>query len=512
MRPMRLGIRSSGVLLHPTSLPGRFGVGDLGSEALRFAERLAACGQSWWQMLPVVDPGEGASPYSAVSAFAGNPLLIGLEGLAEQGLLRREELEAPSFPADRVDFELVRRFKRERFAMAFDRLGASGGRALDEFSERNASWLGDYALFLSLREAQGGAAWTDWDEEFRSRRPEALERARRRLAQGIRFHVFLQYQFQLQWEALRKACAELGLGLIGDIPIFVSHDSADVWSLPEIFQLEKDGSPSVVAGVPPDYFSETGQLWGNPLYRWDVLRERGYDWWILRFKTAFDRFDAVRLDHFIGFHNCWEIPAGSKTAENGRWEPGPGDDLFEKARAALGPVQFIAEDLGMVTDAVRSLRDRLGFPGLQVLHFSFGADPGAPGYHPEQFPKNSVVYTGTHDNDTTQGWFNDAGAPTGNRTEREARAEQAVLLKYLGTDGREIHWDLIRHAWMSAADTAIVPMQDLLGLGSEARMNVPATVEGNWSWRLREEAFDDEIAERLARLTKEAGRWPSRRS
>ena len=508
----KLGVRSAGVLLHVTSLPGRFGVGDLGPQALRFAERLASCGQSWWQMLPVVDPGEGRSPYSAASSFAGNPLLIGLESLAEQGLLRLSELDAPPFPADRVDFDAVRSFKRERFALAFSRLTTSAGRALDEFAERNAAWLGDYALFLALREAQAGAVWSDWDEELRRRRPEALERARRRLTKAIRFHVFLQYQFRLQWDALRKACAGLGVGLIGDIPIFVSHDSADVWSLPEIFRLGKDGRPCAVAGVPPDYFSKTGQLWGNPLYRWDVLRERGYDWWLLRFKLAFERFDAVRLDHFIGFHNCWEIPAGSKTAEHGRWEPGPGDDLFEKARAALGPVQFIAEDLGMVTDDVRALRDRLGFPGLQVLHFAFGADPGAPGYRPEHFPKNSVVYTGTHDNDTTQGWFNGAGSPAGARTEREAREEQAVLLTYLGTDGREIHWDLIRHAWMSAADTAIVPMQDLLGLGSDARMNVPATVEGNWSWRLREAAFDDGIAERLARLTKEAGRWPSRRS
>ena len=505
---MKLGVRSSGVLLHPTSLPGPYGIGDLGPGAQRFAERLAGCGQSWWQMLPVVDPGSGASPYSALSSFAGNPLLLALEPLAERGLLSPSDLTAPRFSGDRVDFAAAARFKRERLLAAFGRLRDADRRELEEFAQRHSAWLPDYALFMALREANAGSAWTEWDEPLRRREADALERARRSLVDAVAFHYFQQLEFERQWRSLRAACSRRRLGLIGDIPIFVAHDSADVWASPDIFRLDERGRPTFVSGVPPDYFSETGQLWGNPLYRWDLLRERGYDWWLLRFRMAFERFDAVRLDHFIGFHNYWEIPAGAKTAVGGRWEPGPGADLFEKARTALGDVQFIAEDLGMLTDEVRMLRDRLGFPGMQVLHFSFGADPEAPGYRPEQFPKRSVVYTGTHDNDTTRGWFQSqlaAAAATGGH---RAREESERLLGYLGTDGREIHWDLIRHAFLSAAETAIVPMQDLLGLGSDARMNVPATVDGNWAWRMRERAFSEEIAGRLARLTRESGRWP----
>ena len=508
---MKLGVRSSGVLLHPTSLPGPVGAGDIGPAAHRFAETLKAFGQSWWQMLPVVPPGAGDSPYSAFSAFAGSPQLISLESLVEQGLLDKEDFAGPKNATQHADFVAAERFKRPRLVKAFKAFRAQAGpqarRQFEEFRERNAAWLEDYVLFEALRETYPPGVWTQWDRSLRVRDASTLRAARERLEEDIRFQTFLQFAFDQQWRELRRRCAELGVGLIGDIPIFVAHDSADVWSRRELFWLNDEGGALKVAGVPPDYFSKTGQLWGNPLYRWDELKARGFDWWTERFRMTFERFDAIRLDHFIGFYNYWEIPAGSPTAETGRWVPGPGADVFLAARKKLGALPLIAEDLGVVKQGVKDLRDKLGFPGLKVLQMAFGTDPEADAYKPHNYPRNAVVYTGTHDHDTTVGWFNDKGGASSTRTRAEIAREHETILRYLGggpTD--EIHWRMIALALESIADTAIVPMQDLLGLGSEARMNLPGTAEGNWRWRMRAGAFTQRIGERLAQLTAASGR------
>jgi len=340
----------------------------------------------------------------------------------------------------------------------------------------------------------------------RLREKRALDRARSELADELGYQRFLQFAFDLQWSRLRTRCRELGIGLIGDIPIFAAHDSADVWSHRELFSLDSQGRPEVVAGVPPDYFSTTGQLWGNPLYRWDVLRRRGYGWWIDRFRATFERFDAVRIDHFIGFHRTWEIPVDAPSAMHGRYLPGPGAHFFEKVGEALGELPVIAEDLGVVTPEVKALRDRFGFPGMRVLQFAFGNDPEAPHYQPHNYPRRCVVYTGTHDNDTTMGWYLDRGGPASTRTPEEIAREHAFALRYLGSDGREIHWDMIRAAMLSVADVAIVPLQDLLGLDSRARMNRPGTLAGNWEWRVRADRLTPALADRTALLAQTYGR------
>ncbi|MDE1975860.1 MAG: 4-alpha-glucanotransferase [Elusimicrobia bacterium] len=509
-----LSRRASGILLHPTSLPGPWGSGDLGPAAHEFLEALAACGQSWWQMLPVVPAGAGASPYSARSVFAGEPLLVSPEALVEAGYLASGDLKPPRLPGGRADFESAWRAKRPLFELAFDAFerGAGSGarRAFESFRAENALWLEDYALFAALREIHDDASWIGWEKPLRRRERRALESARRSLAREIRFHAFVQHQFALQWESLRARTRALGVGLIGDIPIFVAHDSAEVWAHQELFQLDPEGRSIAVAGVPPDYFSRTGQLWGNPLYRWDVMRRRGYKWWIARFKSAFTRFDAVRLDHFIGFHNYWEIPADAPTAEAGRWVPGPGEDLFLRVKEALGPLALIAEDLGVVTRGVKDLRGRLGFPGIRVMQMAFGTDPEAESYRPHNYPEDCVAYTGTHDNDTTLGWFRDDGGKSSTRTRAEIERERAAALRYTGRDGREVNWDFIRLIFASRANTAIVPMQDILGLGSQARMNLPGTAEGNWRWRMKEGALTPKLSRRLAEMTAEAGRRPKK--
>ncbi len=509
-----LSRRSAGILLHPTSLPGPWGSGDLGPAAHEFLKTLAGCGQSWWQMLPVVPVGAGSSPYSARSVFAGEPLLVSLEALVEAGYLSSADLKPPQLSEGRADFESAWRAKRPLFDAAFEaserRASAEARRAFESFRAENAVWLEDYALFAALREAHGGASWASWEKPLRHREAAALESARRLLAREIRFHVFLQHHFSRQWESLREKARALGIGLIGDIPIFVAHDSAEVWAHQDLFQLDSEGRPTAVAGVPPDYFSRTGQLWGNPLYRWDEMRRRGYAWWIARFKSVFARFDAVRLDHFIGFHNYWEIPADAPTAETGRWVPGPNEDLFLRAQEALGPLALIAEDLGVVTQGVKDLRERLGFPGIRVMQMAFGTDPEAESYRPHNYPENCVAYTGTHDNDTTLGWFRDDGGKSSTRTRAEIETERAAVLGYVGTDGRELNWDFIRLAFESKANTAVVPLQDVLGLGSEARMNLPGTAEGNWRWRMKDGALTPELSGRLAEIAAESGRRPKR--
>jgi 4-alpha-glucanotransferase len=495
VRLPRLSERSAGVLLHPTSLPGpRDGEdsagGDLGNRARRFADFLAEGGQRWWQMLPLGPPGYGDSPYSALSAFAGNPALISLERLVEDGLLPGGDTVPPREAALRAALTAFRkRNGREREAFA-------------AYCDANAAWLEDFALYWALKRAHGQVQWTRWPAEYRDRQPAALEQARRRLRDEIELGRFEQFRFDGDWRALRQHCEHRGVGLIGDIPIFVAHDSADLWQHRELFHLDGDGNPTVIAGVPPDYFSATGQRWGNPLYNWPRLRETGFHWWIERFRTALARFDAIRLDHFIGFTRYWEIPAGEPTAVNGRWLPGPGWPFFQALHRALGELPLIAENLGAVTPAVERLRRKLGAPGIRILQFAFGTDPQAPLFLPHAYRRNTAAYTGTHDNDTAVGWFNDPGGAE-SRDRAQVEKERQAALRYLAPrdpSGREIHWDMIRALYASVANLVIVPAQDLLGLGSAARMNRPGIALRNWRWRLEEGALSPALAQRLAAL------------
>ena len=512
---MTLRKRASGVLLHPTSLPGPCGTGDLGLAAYKFADFLAACGQSWWQMLPVNPPGKGNSPYMSMSVFAGTPLLISLEKLAEDDLLAPDDIKPTEhLVQESVNYEAVNHFKDQFFREAFtafeERKSSEDHARFKAFCEANNTWLADYALFCALKKLHRGLPWTDWEPEIRLREPSALERMQKRLGREVRYQCFLQYQFRRQWSELKQYCSKLGIGLIGDIPIFPAHDSAEVWANQELFYLDAYGRPTVVAGVPPDYFSETGQLWGNPLYRWHVLRERGYDWWIARLRSTYMLFDAVRLDHFIGFCRYWEVPAGAQTAEKGHWVEVPGEDFFEKVLGALGPLELIAEDLGAVTQEVYALRDRLDFPGMRVLQFAFCSDMA--NYHlPHNYSRRCVVYTGTHDNNTTVGWFTGKEPRATTHSREEFQKEREYTLSYIRSDGQEIHWDMISLALSSVADIAIIPAQDLIGLGAEARMNQPGTNKGNWEWRLLDNALTENIGSRLSLLTETYGRTPRSR-
>jgi 4-alpha-glucanotransferase len=496
----QLSHRTSGILLHLTSLPGAHGNGDLGADARAFADYLARAKQSFWQMLPVGPCGYGNSPYSAQSAFAGNPLLIALEPLCEAGYLGRAELDrAPAFAAERVDFEQAERFRTRCLRSAFE--AARLVPAFLRYCEDNSSWLTDYALFRALKTRFGEVEWTRWPAEYRDREPAALERARLELAADIGFRSFEQWQFSEQWRALRAYCHERAIGLIGDLPIFLAHDSADVWQHRELFRLDAAGMPTVVAGVPPDYFSATGQRWGNPLYDWERLRQTGYGFWVDRMRMMLERFDVVRLDHFIGFVRNWEIPASEPTAVHGRWIKGPGAALFDTLLSEFGRLPLIAEDLGEVNEEVKHLRDQFELPGIKILQFAFGTDASAPDFMPHNYPPRAVVYTGTHDNDTTAGWFWAQDETTSNRSSEQAERERSAALTYLAAcDASEIHWDMIRMCMLSVANTAIFPLQDVLGLGSEARMNRPGRAVANWEWRCTREHFRDATAERLASL------------
>lgn len=504
-----LSKRASGVLLHPISLPGGDGCGDLGPEAFRFVDFLSRSRQSWWQMLPMTPPAL-SSPYHALSAFAGNPLFVSLEGLKEEGLLTSQEIPpTSSIEEGRVNYGEAKRHKERCLKSAFIRFKQNRRKpeSFEAFCEENRTWLENYALFCGLKELHKGASWSKWEWDLRTRDPKALERAKKRVQGSIDYHEFVQYEFFRQWRHLKEYCLQKGIALLGDIPIFVAHDSADVWSLQEFFWLDPEGNPSVVAGVPPDYFARTGQRWGNPLYRWDRMRESGYDWWIKRFRAIFEQFDAARLDHFIGFHRVWEIPAEEQTALHGRWVEGPGENFFEKVFQTLGPLELVAEDLGLVTPEVKTLRDRFNFPGLRVLQFAFGGEGKKNEHLPHHYPKRCVVYTGTHDNDTVVGWFNDSGSGASRRSKREIQKEKEFALHYLKSNGpSEIHWELIRLAMESVADIAIFPIQDILGLGREARMNLPGTVAGNWEWRLKKGGLNDSLAKRLRELTEKSGR------
>ncbi|HUT37304.1 MAG TPA: 4-alpha-glucanotransferase [Planctomycetota bacterium] len=491
--------RSAGILLHPTSLPGRYGIGELGHTAHRLADFLAEGGQSLWQILPLGPTGYGDSPYACFSAFAGNPLLLNLEWLASEGDIERAELaSAPPFPEGHVDFGPVIGWRGELFARAAERFRrhATGERrdAFDRFCAENADWLDDYALFRALKDAHGGAVWNTWDPALAAREPAALAEARRRLDDAMFLHRYLQYQFFRQWDDLKRHANAQGIRIVGDIPIFVAFDSADVWAHPELFLIGDDLKPTVVAGVPPDYFSKTGQLWGNPLYRWDAMAADGYAWWVRRFRQTFRTVDIVRLDHFRGFAAYWEVPADETTAINGQWVEGPGAALFDALKAALGDLPIIAEDLGLITPDVDALRQQFEFPGMKVLHFAFTTDGTHP-YLPHNYGANCIVYTGTHDNDTTLGWYHT----------REAK-EKAALHRYLGPTAEPVNWSLARLAYASVADVAIIPLQDALGLGGEARMNTPGKPSGNWTWRFREHALTPGLRERLLDLALTYGR------
>ena len=503
--------RASGVLLHPTSLPGRFGIGDLGGWAYQFADFLASTGQRLWQFLYLGPTGYGNSPYQSFSAFAGNPLLISPEKLATDEFLDPADLaNSPFFPEDRVDYGAVIEFKMPLLRKSFELFEGKAARdkrkEFQVFCRQNASWLETYSHFMALKEAHGLVAWNTWEEDIRTRQPRSMERWGKKLDHEVLYHKYQQYQFFRQWLQLREYCNDRGIRLIGDMPLFVALDSADVWSYPEMFCLDDCGKPIVVAGVPPDYFSKTGQLWGNPIYRWDVMARDGYAWWIERFRATRNLVDIIRLDHFRGFEKYWEIPASDTTALNGRWVPGPGARLFEAAQKTLGRLPIIAEDLGLITPEVETLREQFGFPGMRVLQFAFGNDPKAEDYRPDKYPRDCVVYTGTHDNNTTIGWFRAEDIKNSTRTREERQREKQLALSFLGTDGHEINWDFIHLALMSAADTAIIPMQDILGLGSEARMNLPGRTQGNWSWRFVPEMLTEDITTRLKRLTALSGR------
>lgn len=496
--------RRSGILLHPTSLPGRFGIGDLGDEAYGFVDFLSSAGQCYWQVLPVSPTGYGDSPYLGLSAFAGNPMLISLARLAKQGHLSDQDLKAaPDFPLERVDFGSVIEYKTRLLDLAFhnfQKKQALGRERFATFCSQESLWLDDFALFVALKEKHALAPWSDWEAEYKRRDARALAKIRRTLSDEIEKVKYLQWLFFDQWQALKRYANERGVRIIGDIPIFVAGDSADVWANPDLFMLDENLEPIVVSGVPPDYFSETGQLWGHPLYRWDVMAERDFAWWISRFRTAFVHADVVRIDHFRGFYNYWQVPAGEKTAVKGRWAEGPGADLFRKVTVALGEVAIIAEDLGdfdaKSRAGVDALQAEFGYPGMKVLQFAFSDGPADP-FLPHNIKRDCVVYTGTHDNDTTFGWYHDSST----------EAERDYARKYLASDGSEIAWDLIRLGWASVADTAITTVQDLLALGHESRMNLPGTVgPPNWCWRMRPEALTEGVRARLLELTAVYGR------
>jgi 4-alpha-glucanotransferase len=494
--------RACGVLLHPTCLPGPYGIGDLGPSAHRYLEWLARAGARWWQVLPLHPPGPGAAPYAATSSFAGNSALVSPELMRQEGLLDNADLSGtPEFSPFKVEFERVVPHKRRLLERAFDRFGArasSGVRGrFESFRGGNGAWLRDWAVFSALRAATGGAPWWRWPEEIALRRPGAVAAWASAHQREVAFEEFCQFVFYDQWGRLHDRARELRVGILGDLPIYVADDSAEVWANRSIFRLDARGRPIAVAGVPPDYFSETGQLWGNPLYDWDALERSGYGWWIARMRAALGSVDAVRLDHFRGFAGFWEVPAGAKTAATGRWVPGPGRRLFEALGAALGELPLVAEDLGVITEDVTTLRDSLGLPGMAVLHFAFCPEPRSQ-FVPYLHRRNLVVYTGTHDNNTTLGWFLGDASP----------AEKEFVRRYLATDGREIHWDMIRLALSSVADLAIVPHQDIAGLGADCRMNTPSKADGNWRFRLTDWMLGDALRDRFAGLAWLYGRTP----
>jgi len=495
--------RAAGILLHPTSLPGRFGIGDLGPEAEHFLEWAAAAGQRLWQVLPTGPTAYLNSPYGSLSAFAGNPLLISPEELVEDGFLPASALKTlPGFPHDHVEFEAVIPWKeallRQSWAHFQSHATPAARVGLETFrtSPQQTDWLPDFALFVALMRKHDSKHWNEWPADLAHRRAAALSAARRELADEIAFQEYVQFLFFRQWTRLKHHANELGIQIFGDIPIYVAFQCADVWAHQSLFALDADGNPLTVAGVPPDAFSDDGQRWGNPLYRWDRMAETDYAWWIARIGMSFRLADVVRIDHFRGFAGFWEVPAHHETALNGRWVTGPGLPVFEAIRKAYGDLAIVAEDLGVITEDVRELLTGTGFPGMKVLQFAFGEIDSE--YLPHRHIPNSVVYTGTHDNDTTRGWFRSLGT-----------AETERVLAYIGGSSQTIEWDLIRAAYTSVADRVVVPLQDILGLGNQARLNMPGLAAGNWAWRATRRQLRAPLQERLRRLAELTGRLAS---
>ncbi|MEB3356687.1 MAG: 4-alpha-glucanotransferase [Synechococcales bacterium] len=494
--------RTSGLLLHPTSFPSRFGMGDVGGAAYQFIDFLSESQQKIWQVLPLGPTGHGNSPYMSYSSMAGNPMLINLERLRDKGLLEESDFaDLPQFSEDVADYEGAAAVKIPRLVKAADTFQTQASpedrQAFDAFCQGRQFWLKDYAFFMALKDAHGGKSWTQWDRAIAKRDPDTLNHWREKLATEIFRHQYWQFEFHNQWSDLKRYANERGISILGDMPFYVAHDSADVWELPNIFCLDPEtGEPALMAGVPPDYFSETGQLWGNPIYNWEAMQQWGYKWWMQRFQALLEYMDIIRIDHFRGFQAYWEVQGGETTAMNGQWVEAPGEDLFHTLAATLGSLPIIAEDLGVITPEVEALRDRFEFPGMKILQFAFGSGPDNP-YLPFNYTQNCLVYTGTHDNNTTVGWFHDSLSDH----------ERGAVVNYLGhisPDG--IHWDMIRLALSSVANQAIIPLQDILGLGTAARMNLPGQPSENWNWRYRSEVLTPELSDRLRNLTTIYGR------
>lgn len=460
-----------------------------------------------WQVLPLNPTGYADSPYQCFSAFAGNPVLISLDLLRDTGILASGELQdVPEFPDDRVDYGNVIDFKYGVLRRAAENFFADASQSdhaeFERFCEDARSWLDDFALFMAYKDTRRENTWATWESGIRRREPQAISELSEKLAPKIRAHKFYQFEFFRQWKQLREYCRKRGIRFMGDVPIYVAHDSADVWANREFFHIDGRGLPTIVAGVPPDYFSATGQLWGNPIYRWDVLAAQGYRWWIDRFRNTFSLFDLVRLDHFRGFEAYWEIPAGETTAIHGRWVEGPGENFFSALHNVFGELPIVAENLGVITPEVESLRHKFNLPGMSLLQFAFGKDPQGPSFRPHNYNRDLVAYTGGHDNDTTVGWWNSSGGGDSTRTLEDVRKEKAFARSYLNLrDDSEIHWVMIRAIMASIANIAIVPLQDVLGLGSEARMNLPGTTAGNWKWRYPHGALTDSLAAKLQNLS-----------
>lgn len=494
--------RKSGILLHPTSLPGKYGIGTLGREAYRFVDFLIVSRQSLWQVCPLGHTGYGDSPYQCFSAFAGNPLLIDLECLVLRGFLTMNDIEEHSFTSEKVDYGKVIEWKFPILKKAFERFKCEKkvreNAKFQNFIFKNKDWLDDYALFMSLKDKFGGKAWFTWDEDIRLRKHDALEHYKKELADEIMFYQFLQYIFSEQWLELKAYANRNFIQIIGDIPLYIAADSSDAWASPELFLLDdKTGLPQKVAGVPPDYFSATGQLWGNPIYRWDYMKSNGFKWWIKRIEANLHWADILRLDHFRGLCAFWQVPYGEETAINGEWKQAPGNELFEALQKTFGNIPILAEDLGVITEDVVALREKYNLPGMKILQFAFDSEEASSKtFFPHVYDKNCAVYTGTHDNDTVHGWYNAA-----------KDIDKKMADKYLGIKNKDmLHYDFIRAAWASTANIAVAPMQDLLGKGSEARMNLPGSASGNWQWRFKWDDLTSEHEEFLAEITALYGR------
>ena len=485
--------RQSGILLHITSLPSNYGIGSLGKAAYEFIDFLKTSAQKLWQIFPLGPTGYGDSPYQTFSAFAGNPLLIDLDELLKNGLLSKSDMKnSIAFNEDKVDYAFVKEYKNQIYKKAFKNFTPT--KDYYDFCTKNNWWLDDFSLFMAIKKHFNNVSWSEWEIDLRLRKSETISYYQSKLKNEIDFEKFLQYLFYQQLDKIKRYANENGIKIIGDIPIFVGYDSADAWAYPEIFLFDDELKPTFVAGVPPDGFSPTGQLWGNPLYNWQKLKENDYKWWIDRFSHTLKAVDIIRLDHFLGFVNYWQVKANEKTAENGSWQPGPKAHFFETVEKYLGQLPIIAEDLGVITDEVIKLREKFGFPGMKILQFAFYGDEHNP-YLPHNIQENFVVYTGTHDNETTVGWYKNL-----------PQHIKDYVNRYLKTDGKKIHLDLIKTAWQTKANYAVAPMQDFLGLDNSARMNTPGTTENNWQWRLNKKHLNDKLTNWIYELTKNSDR------